>query len=385
MELDIQEVHDRKSLKDFIYLPEAIHQHHGTWVPPLYMDEWRYFNPQKNQAFSYCDTTLLLAWRKGKLCGRVMGIINRRYNELKKEKTARFAYLESYEDWEVTRSLLDRIESWACQKGATKIVGPYGFSDQDPEGLLVEGFQHRATIATYHNFEWMPRFVEQKGYAKDVDYVVYKIHLPETIPDLFMKYYERVVRKGFEILEGTRRRDLKPYIRPALRLMNETYLESGIYGFTPLDEAEMNALAKRYLPILDPRFVKAVKKGNELAGFVIGIPDMTAGIQKARGRLLPFGFLRIARAARTTRQLDLLLGAVNAKYRGLGLDLLMTIKIFFSAKAAGIQVVDSHHEMESNLRVRAVMERFGGVVYKRFRVYQKSLAPHQDTEGRLNG
>jgi predicted GNAT family acetyltransferase len=135
----------------------------------------------------------------------------------------------------------------------------------------------------------------------------------------------------------------------------------------------MDDLAKRYLPILDPRFIKVVIKGTEVAAFVVGIPDMTEGIQKAKGHLFPFGFIHILRAAKKTKQLDLLLGAVKENLRGQGLDVFMGSRMIKSAQEAGMEFMDSHHEMETNVRVRAEMERMGGQVYKRFRVFQKSL------------
>ncbi len=374
MALEIREVKERKDLKTFIYLPEKIHANHENWVPPIYMDEWNYFNPHKNKAFAYCDTILLLAFREAKPVGRIMGIINSRYNEQRKEKTVRFAYLETWEERDVVQALLSQVEEWARQKGMTRIIGPYGFSDQDPEGFIIEGFENRATIATYYNFEWMPSLVEEEGYTKDVDYFVYKLEVPKEFPEFYKKIYERIKRKGnFEIVEFQKRKELKPWIIPVLDLMNECYTGSNIYGYTPLDEKEMNDLAKRYMPVLDPRFVKVVKRDDEVVAFIVGIPDMTEGIQKARGRLLPFGFLKILKASKKTKQLDLLLGAIKEKYRGRGLDVLMGVRMILSANKAGLETMDTHHELESNVKVRAEMERMGGKLYKRFRVYQKRL------------
>ncbi len=374
MTLEIRGVKNRKDLRTFIYLPEKIHANHENWVPPIYMDEWNYFNPHKNKAFAYCDTILLLAFREEKPIGRIMGIINSRYNEQRKEKTARFAYLEAWEDRDAVYALLSQVEEWARQKGMTRIIGPYGFSDQDPEGFLIEGFENRATIATYYNFEWMPSLVEKEGYTKDVDYFVYKLEVPKEFPEFYKKIYERIKRKGnFEIVEFQKRKELKPWIIPVLDLMNECYTGTNIYGYTPLDEKEMNDLAKRYMPVLDPRFVKVVKRDDEVVAFIVGIPDMTEGIQKARGRLLPFGFLKILKASKKTKQLDLLLGAIKEKYRGRGLDVLMGVRMILSANKAGLETMDTHHELESNVKVRAEMERMGGKLYKRYRVYQKKL------------
>jgi hypothetical protein len=374
MAVETREVKGKKDLKTFIYIPEKIHANHANWVHPIYMDERKYFDSKKNRAFSYCATIMLLAFRGKEAAGRIMGIINHRYNEYKKQKTARFGYLEAWEDEEVIQALLGRIEDWARMKGMTMVVGPYGFSDQDPEGFLIEGFENRATIATYYNFEWMPKIIEKQGYTKDVDYFVYKLDVPKEIPEFYRRIYERAQRRGnFELVEFKKRKEIKPEVKPVLSLMNECYMDSNIYGYAPLDEKEMEELAKRYLPVLDPRFVKVVKKDGEVVAFMVGIPDMTEGIKKAKGRLLPFGFLKVLRAAKKTKQLDLLLGAIKEKYRGMGLDVMMGTKTLVSASEAGMEIIDTHHELEENVKVRAEMERMGGKVYKRYRVFKKDL------------
>ncbi len=375
MDITLRPVSNKSDLKNFIYLPEKIHAEHSTWAPPIYMDEWVYFNPKKNRAFNYCDTLLLLAYEGQTLRGRAMGIINRRYNEERKEKTARFGYLETYQDPRLVEALLGRIEDWARGLGMTKIIGPYGFSDQDPEAFQIEGFEHRATIATYHNFSWMPEYIERLGYTKDIDYFVYKLDVPSEIPEFYRRIYERIQKKGnFKIIEFRKKKEIKPWIRRVLGLMNECYTQTNIYGYSPLDEKEMDALAKRYLPVLDVRFVKVVIRGDEIVSFIIAMPDMIGGIQAARGQMFPFGFLKILRAAKKTKQLDLLLGAIKDKYRGMGLDAMMGVKMFMSAQEAGMKVMDTHHEMEANVRVRAEMERMGGRLYKKFRVFKKALA-----------
>jgi len=183
---------------------------------------------------------------------------------------------------------------------------------------------------------------------------------------------ERAVKKNaVRLLEFAKKSQLKPYIRPILGLMNETFV--GIYGYSPLDQEEMEGLARQYLPLLDPRFVKAVVKGEEVVGFFIAIPNLYEGIVKARGRLFPFGFIHILRAMKSARQLDLLLGGVKEEYRGRGVDMVMGAAMLRSAAAAGHEVMDSHHELETNTKVRAEMERGGGVIYKRYRIFQKLL------------
>jgi hypothetical protein len=303
-----------------------------------------------------------------------MGIINHRYNEQRREKTARFGYFETYEDAEVFNALLGRIEDWARDKGMTRIIGPYGFSDQDPEAWQIEGFENPATIATYHNFPWQPKMAEARGYTKDIDYFVYKVLVPKEIPEIYQRVAERILRKGqFRVLEFKKRKEIRPWIRPVLGLMNESYTAGNIYGYAPLDATEMDDLANRYLPVMDPRFVKVVLKEDQVCAFIIGMPDLIPGIRKAKGHLFPFGFIKILTEVKKTKQLDLLLGAVKEEYRGVGLDGLMATRMLASAMEAGFEFMDTHHEMEANVRVRGEMERAGGQVYKKFRVFQKNL------------
>ena len=375
MPVQVTPVIGRRDLKQFIYLPAELHRGHPKWMPPIYMDEWKYYDPKKNLAFRYSDATLLLARKDGRLVGRAMGIINRRHNEMMKERTARFACLESTDDREVVHALLAHVEHWAREREMTRIIGPFGFNDQDPEGFLVEGFEREPTIVTYYNFPYLIRLLEAEGYGKEVDYFVYRIPVGEKVPEVYVRIAERVAARGhFRSLEFTRKSQLKPYIRPILALMNETFV--GIYGYSPLDHEEMEGLARQYLPLLDPRFVKAVTKDDQVVAFLIAIPNLYEGIVKAKGHILPFGFIHILRAMKRARQLDLLLGGIKEEYRGRGLDTLLGATMFKSAIAGGFEVMDSHHELETNTRIRREMEHQGGVIYKRYRIFQKSLSPH---------
>lgn len=301
-----------------------------------------------------------------------MGIINHRYNSYCQVKNARFAYFECWDEQEIAHELLGYVEKWAKSKGMEKIVGPMGFSDQDPEGFLIDGFEHTPSLATYYNFEYLIRLLEKESYSKEVDYVVYKVDVTMKMPDFYKKIYQRVSRKKeFKLVEFTNRKQLKEFIRPTLVLMNECFKDT--YGYLPLDEEEIDALAKRFLPLIDPRFIKIVTKNIEVIGFIIGIPNLSDGIRKAKGRLFPFGIFKILKSAKKTKQLDLLLGGVKEKHRGRGLDVMLGLKTIESAQKAGFEYIDSHHELETNVKMRAEMERLGGKVYKRFRIFQKKL------------
>jgi hypothetical protein len=372
MAIEIKEVSSRQDLKEFIFLPEKVHHDHANWVPPIYQDEWRYFDPKRNRSFTYSDAVLVIARRDGRTVGRNMGIINRRVLEKTGEKHGRFGFIECFEDQEACHALLKFVEDWARTRGMAKIVGPMGFTDQDPEGLLTEGFDDEPVISLYQNRPYVGRFIEAAGYTKEIDYVDYMIDIPKEIPTLYARILKRMEsRPETKLGEFTRTKELKPYIRPILSLMNETFTD--IYGYSPLDTKEMDSLAGQYLPLLDPRFVKIVSRNNQIVAFVIGIPNFNPGLRKSRGRLFPFGILHILSSIKKSKQLDLLLGGIRKECRGQGLDVLMGAAMMRSAIAAGMERSDSNHELETNTGVRAEMERIGGRIAKRFRIFQKAL------------
>ena len=370
----IQEVNNRKQLHQFIHLPAAIHKNHSNWVPPIYMDEQEFFNPKKNKSFEACDTILLLAHKGKEVVGRIMGIIHRKYNEGHNENHARFAFFETWNDTEVASTLFHFIENWAKDKGMGKLIGPLAFSDKDPQGFLIDGFDEPVVIASNCNFPYQVDLLEKNNYSKEKDLVVYQIKIPNPIPDFYLKIQERAMRMnaGLRMLEFTSRRKVKPYIHSVLHLLNRTFTE--IFGFVPFSEAEMDDFANRYLFLINPRFIKiVVNQQNEVVAFVIGMSHIGDGIRKAKGKLLPFGIFQIFWAARKSKQLNLLLGGIDPAYRGKGLDAMMGVKMLESAIALGKTTLDSHLELENNTKVRAEMERMGGQVYKRFRIFGKNL------------
>lgn len=372
MPLEIRQVTTRKDLKAFICLPAKIHRNHPRWVPPLYAEEWKYFQPETNRAFSFCSTHLAMAYRDSAAVGRIMGIVNSRYNEARGETNARFAFLECGDDENAAHLLLEDVEGWARAGGVSRIIGPMGFSDQDPQGYLIEGFEHEPTIGTYCNFENINVFLERAGYTKDMDYVVYRVDLTQGVPGFYLKIAERAMRRNIcRLVDARRRADLKPYIGPVLELMNDCFRE--LYGYHQLDGKEMADLAKRFLPILDPRFVKIALNASEVVGFNIAMPNLAAGFRKAGGRLYPFGILHLLRAGRRSRQLDSLVGGIRKDFRGRGVDAILGSATMAAAAAAGFRFVDTHHELEYNSKVRGEMEKLGGTVYKRLRIYGKDL------------
>lgn len=371
MAVKIRVVVNKEALKEFIFLPEKIHSQHNNWVPPVYADEWKFYDPLHNKSMQNADTLLLLAYKEERCSGRIMGIINRQYNQEHNESTARFFNFDCYEDPTVAHALINSVENWAKEKGMKKMIGPFGFSDKDPQGLQVEGFEHLPVIATPTNLPYLQKLVEQQGYVKEVDCIVYKLNVPDKIPVLYQRIYDRLIRnKNLRLLEFKSKKELKPWIVPVFRLVNKTY--QSIFGFVAMDEEEMYQLADKYLPMLDPEFTKLVldEKNNPVA-FVVASPDISYGIKKAKGKIFPFGFIYILSSAKFTRQLDLFLGAVNESYQNKGITALLGVSLFKSAIKRRMSYIDSHLILETNKPMRAVMERLEATIYKRYRIYHK--------------
>jgi ribosomal protein S18 acetylase RimI-like enzyme len=371
-DITIKEVVTRKDLRDFIHLPEKVHRNDPHWLPPIYMDEWKFFDKNKNKSFGYTDAVLLLAFRDNKPVGRIMGLINERHNAITGDNHGRFCFAECYNDNDIFHALISHIEDWARQKGMGKLVGPLGFSDKDPQGFQIEGFEYPQFITSPTNSPYMVSLVECEGYSKKTDLVNYLGKIPEEFPLVYERVLNRIkATQEYNIIEFKTKKALRPYIIPVLELMNETFSE--IYAFVPLKDKEKVDLAAQYMPVLDPKFVKVVEKDKQLIGFAVGLPDLSPGIKACRGRLLPFGIFKVLREAKRTKKLIMMLGGIKKEYRGKGIDVLMGVKILQDAINSKMETLDSHLVLENNTRMRGEYERIGCKVIKKFRIYQKDL------------
>jgi hypothetical protein len=372
MAIILREVKTKKEYKDFIYLPEKIHKGQKNWLPPIYFDEKKYFDPKKNLSFRGCDYIMLLAYKDDVPVGRILGIINNNNNDFLKIKNGRFGFFDSYNDPEISHSLLTEVENWARKKGMTKIIGPYGFTDRDIQGLLIKGFEYEPVIDSATNPEYLPELVVKESYEKELDCVIHRFPLSIELPEIYQRIFQRVIlKKDLQFIEFTKHSQLKKYIVPVLRAVNESF--GDIYGFMPMDEKEMFELAERYLPILDHRYVKLVTKGDRVVAFLVSMPNPYKGIQKSKGRLFPFGIFYILRAMKKSKTINTMLGGITPDCQKQGLDVFLLITTINSAKKAGLTSIDTHVVMEENKDMMAETKRYGSFEIKRFRVYQKQL------------
>lgn len=374
MSIQIREVKSASDLKTFIYLPEKIHQDHTNWVHPLYMDEEKFFNSEKNPAFKSNTTILALAFENEKPIGRIMGIIPLEFNNLHHTKTTRFSYLECYKNQNVFNELLQFIENWAKNFGCNQIIGPMGFSDKEPQGFLTKGFTEPHMMVTNHSFPFMVDFISEKGYRPYVELCQYEVPLNKELPVKYEKFADRVIRQlDIQVLEFKTTKQIKQYIKPIFNLINKTYTD--IYGFTKISEEEAEEFANRFLPLLNPKLIKIItNKQNEVIAFVIAMPNINEGIKKAKGRLLPLGWFHIYQSMKKSKRLVLLLGSVRNDMQNKGLDAVLAIKLISSALELDLQEMDSHLIMRENVKMRGIIERIDkNRMYKEYTIFSKFL------------
>lgn len=374
MSIIIKEVNSKELFNEFIYLPEKIHQYHENWVPPLYMDEKKFFDAHKNPSFQKNSTILLLAFENDRPAGRIMGIIPHEFNKSNSVKNARFSYFECYERKEIFDALLFAIEEWAKKNGCTVLLGPMGFSDKEPQGFLTKGFDEPTMLVTNCSFPFMQKFIEENEYQSYIELCQYDVPLTEKLLNKYQKFADRVQRKNdIKVLEFKSTKQVKPLVIPVFELINRIYTE--IYGFTEVTKAEMDEFANRFLPLLNPQLIKMIaNKDGKIIAFVIAMPDLSQGIKKAKGRLFPFGWIPILWASKKSKKLMLLLGGVDNDMQNKGLDALLGIKLFHSALNLGFTTLDSHLMMKDNVKMRREIERIENHrLYKEYTIYKKLL------------
>ena len=378
--VQIKRVETKKDLKDFIEFHYDLYEGNQYDAPNLYSDELNTLSRDKNAAFDFCEAEYYLALKEGKVVGRVAAIINNRANEKWKKKDVRFGWIDFIDDIEVTSALLKAVEDYGKEKGMTSIVGPLGFTDMDPEGMLTWGFDQLGTMATIYNYDYYPQHMEKVGgWEKDNDYVEYRLDVPETAPEKYTKIAEMVEKRynlharkltKKEIFEGG-------YGKKLFDLINVTYAH--LYGFSELTDRQIDQYVKMYFPLADLDLITVIEDGNkdnQLVGLAITIPSLTRALQKCRrGRLFPFGWWHLLRAIKfhKTEVVDLLLIGVLPEYRSKGANALVFADLIPRYVKYGFKWGETHVEMETNESVQSQWGPLDPIMHKKRRCYRKQI------------
>lgn len=379
----IKEVLTKKQLKEFIDLPYSLYKGNKFYLPQLKKDVKATFDKSTNPAFDFCEAKYWLAYKNNRLVGRIAAVINYSFIEKWQNKYMRFGWIEFEQDSNIATALLNKVEEWAMEKGMSAVHGPLGFTNFDYAGLLIEGFDQLGTFATIYNYPYYASFIENAGYKKDVDWLEFKIKLPELMPEKLEKI-ARIVEKRLDlkVVKIRSKKDVIPYAKELFTLMNASYAE--LYGMVPLNERQIAYNTKKYLGFIRPDFVSLVlDKNGALAAFGISMPSMALALQKANGHLFPFGIFHILKAFRKNDLGDLALIAVRKDLQGKGVNALLMHDLTKSYIKNGIKYAESNPELETNTKVQSLWEYYDTVQHKRRRCFIKHLINSDEKKGVL--
>ena len=382
----IRPVDDRRSLETFIQFHYDLYRGDPYDAPNLHSDEVQTLSPyikDPNAAFEFCDAQYFMAYRDGKVVGRVAAIINHRYNEQWQRPAVRFGWIDFVDDLEVSRALLKAVEQWGRERGMKEIIGPLGFTDMDPEGMLTHGFDQLGTMATLYNYPYYPRHMEQmEGYEKDNDYVEYKLFVPkEGMPEKFMKVSEMIMKRyNLQVKKLTKEDVFGPeqYGQRVFDVINKTF--GHLYGYSTMSQKQIDQYIKMYFKVLDLDLVTLIEdhslEEHPVVGCGITIPSLTRALQKCRnGRLWPFGWWHLLRALKMhkTNIVDCLLIGVLPEYRAKGANALLFYDLIPRYQKLGFEWGETHVEMETNGKVQSQWTYLDHEQHKRRRCYKKAL------------
>lgn len=376
MAITIEKVTSHKELVRFIRFNYELYKNNPYSVPDLLDDMLNTFSREKNAAFEFCEADYFMAYKDGKLVGRVAAIINKRANEKWNTRTVRFGWIDFVNDADVSAALLKTVEEWGMERGMDTMRGPLGFTDMDAEGMLIEGFDKLSTMATIYNYPYYPEHMEQYGLVKDADWVEYLIRIPEKEPDKHKRITALVQRKyGLEVKKYKSMKKLaRDYGQKIFELINEAY--APLYGYSALTQGQIDQYVKMYLPIVDSRMVSLVVNAEgELIAVGIAMPSLSRALQKAKGKMLPLGWFHLMKALfwKHPDTLDLLLVAVKPEFQNKGVNALLFSDLIKAFNEMKFKWAESNPELEMNEAVQRQWEYFENTQHKRRRSFKKEI------------
>lgn len=377
MSVEIKKVSSKSDLKRFIRFNYEFYKDNPYSVPDLYDDMQNTFSPKKNAAFEFCEADYFLALRDGDIVGRVAAIINHRANEKWRKKEVRFGWIDFIDDLEVSRALLDTVKQWGRERGMTEIEGPLGFTDMDAEGMLIEGFDQLSTMATIYNYPYYPVHMEKLGLERSADWVEMKVYIPEAIPEKHKRISAIIAQKyKLHTRKLTSRKEIREtgVAHDIFRLINKAY--EPLFNYSQMTERQIDQYVNMYVPVLDLRMVSIVEnEQNEIVAVGISMASLSEALQKAKGKLLPFGWFHLLKALKWKRPkvLDLLLVAVRPDYQGKGVNALLFTELIPVYQELGFEYAETNPELELNEKVQNQWQYFKTEQHKRRRCFKTKL------------
>ena len=371
METEIRKVTTRKELKKFIGFQLELYKGNPYWCPPLILDELNTLGKDKNPAFETCEAEYWLAYRDSKIVGRIAGIINHKANERWKENFVRFGWIDFIDDFEVSSKLIETVVEWGRSKGLTAIQGPLGFTDMDPEGMLIEGFEELSSLAAIYNYRYYPEHMVRLGFGKGVDWIHFDIDVPQEIPEKVSRT-AGIVKEKYHLrtVHAKKAKDFLPYTKKMFRMLNDAFED--LYGYAALNDRQIDLFIKQYFGFVRPEFVSLViDDKDDVIAFGVTIPDLTHALQKCNGRLFPFGFIHLYRALKKNNAVHMYLIGVRPDYQGRGVLALVYYELHKAYLKHGIVKTTTHAQLENNLKAISIWKNYDSRIYIHRRCWEK--------------
>ena len=376
MEITIKTVTTRKELKTFVRFANRLYKGNPYYVPSMPLDDLNTLDKNVNAAFEFCEAEYFLAYKDDVLVGRVAAIINYKANKAWKVNQVRFGWFDFIDDIEVSKALLDAVVAFGKSHGMTQIVGPLGFTDFDPEGMLVEGFDRISTMALIYNHPYYPEHMKQLGYSKETGWVEYRLTLPDEVPERHLKVAEFVTsRYGLRIVKKTKKQVYKEnYGQKIFNLINETYCN--LYGYSLLSEKQIDQFVDTYLGVIDMDMLAFVedRHGNLIAAGLT-MPSIAKALQKCNGEIVPFGWYHLLKTMYWKRPdtLELLLIGVKPEWQSKGVNSLVFVDLLQRYKKMGFKYAETNANLETNTKVQAMWTVFEREQHKKRWVFGKEI------------
>ena len=373
MAVEIQDVRTPRDLKEFVRFPYRHYRGNPYWVPPLIQGEMSTLDRKKNPAFEYCDVAFWLALKDGRIAGRIAGIVNRKFVDIWKTPTAGFGWFETVDDREVSGALLETAENWARARGMTAVQGPMGLTNFDHQGLLIEGFDELPTIASAYNYPYYLSHLEDRGYEKVNDYLEFEVKPPKQIPEKAQRIADIVMkRKGIRLIKPGSKKELIPYAKDVFGIINRTY--SHLFAYVPLSDRQVEYYTKKYFSFIQPEYVSLLADADgRMVGFQITMPSLSRAMQKARGRLYPFGWIHLLKALKKPKTIDLYLVGILPEYQNQGLNAVFMVDLSRITMENRIETAETNSEQEDNKKVQDFWKYYESRQHKRKRIVKKTL------------
>ena len=380
----IKRVEGRRELRTFIRFNYKLYKGNPYAVPDFLEDMMDTFDRKKNAAFEFCECDLFLAYRDKEVVGRVAAIINHKANKTWSTRNVRFGWIDFIDDAEVVDALISTVEQWGRERGMKKIVGPLGFTDMDPEGMLTDGFDQLGTMSTIYNYPYYPEHMVRLGFEKEVDWVERKVMVPTTeaqadagkymrVADMSARRYNLHMRR-FKTHKEIQAADGGEYIHKIFNVINRAYAD--LYGYSQMNERQIDQYAKAYLPFLDLRLLAVVEnEQNEPIAVGITMGSLSYALQKAHGKLFPFGWWHLIKAVyfKPAPVLDMLLIGVLPEYQNKGVNALLFAEIIPVAQKMGFVWAETHVQLEENEKSQTQWSHLDCSIHKRRRCWRKNL------------